>query len=71
MKMDDCVVDVEDQEAKLLRVRFCPKLRRFLVIQIDGVFSSSFYSQIWLANHDNEVEGEWINWYTGKVKYPI
>ena len=23
--------------------------------------------QIWLANHDNDVEGEWRNWYTAEV----
>ena len=26
MRMDECVVDTKDQEAKQLRVRFCPKL---------------------------------------------
>ena len=26
-----------------------------------------FGSQIRIANHDNENEGEWINWYTGEV----
>ena len=25
------------------------------------------HSQIWIANDDNDVEGEWINWYTGEV----
>ena len=26
-----------------------------------------YHFQIWIANDDNDVEGEWINWYTGEV----
>ena len=23
--------------------------------------------QIWIANDDNDIEGQWTNWYTGEV----
>ena len=29
--------------------------------------STLYHSQIWIANDDNDVEGEWVNWYTGEV----
>ena len=34
---------------------------------IRNIVQTPHHSQIWIANDDNDVEGEWINWYTGEV----
>ena len=64
MKMEECMVEIKDQEAKHLKVTiFAPD-----TYKCPGERGSTLnHSQIWIANDDNDVEGEWINWYTGEV----
>ena len=61
MKMDECMVEIKNQEAQHLKVTF------FEDIDAQPKEAQHYHSQIWIANDDNDVEGEWVNWYTGEV----
>ena len=56
--MDECIVDVKDQKAQLLKVSLW-------LLSCRGTKNPT---QTWIANEDNAVEGKWTNWYTGEVK---
>ena len=43
------------------------KISILYILQADGYQKYLSYHQMWVANHDNNEEGTFTNWYTGQV----
>ena len=59
--MEECMVDIKDQKAQHLKVYIIQLRRQEKLLKLKTAL------KIWIANDDNDVEGQWTNWYTGEV----
>ena len=64
LNMEECMVDIKDQKAQHLKVDNCPGKKN---CPNSKLLKLKTALQIWIANDDNDVEGQWTNWYTGEV----